>query len=354
MTARQLLSGSVEIPEFADQLIDTITRRSGTAEEWVEGSNEEEDSARGESRGYGFASEFAQGGGAEAPTRERAGSVARVKGMVGMGGRSRSSSSVKAPAVGGGRFEQDFGDSYGEDLRESVRSEGRRESAGSSKGARAEKAKLTKARSGSGGAGGLRGMAEGMSWGASSRGPERESSSRARESFDSLDDERNSYGNVGSTYGNVGSDDEGPRRTTPQRFPGTSRTSSTYSSTASPFADSARPNLSSSQKSYSTKPWDSEDEDLMSFNPNRPVLSTKPSSTTRRDPFDLSELNVELDRPLARKAAPQPPLPSVMQQRRRTLTAGKGIGSAIALFDFNGVEVRLFTFECAERTLMWA
>lgn len=100
MTARQLLSGNIDVPEFADQLIDTITRRSGTAEEWLAGSDDVEEE-RGESRGYEFGSQFAQGG-AEVPVaRERAGSVARVKGFVGIGGRSRSSSSVQAPVQGG-------------------------------------------------------------------------------------------------------------------------------------------------------------------------------------------------------------------------------------------------------------
>ena len=337
MTARQLLSGNIDVPEFADQLIDTITRRSGTAEEWLAGSDDVEEE-RGESRGYEFGSQFAQGG-AEVPVaRERAGSVARVKGFVGIGGRSRSSSSVQAPVQGGGRFEQDFGDSYGESVRESVRSDpvpGRRESGGSAKGW-GEKSKLTKARSGSGGGAGLRGMAEGMSWGASSREPERES--RTRESFDSLDDERNSYGDA------YGDEDDSPRRTVPQRFPGTSRTSSTFSSSASPFADSARP-TPSSQKSYATKPWDSEDDDFMSFNP-RPALASSTSSN-RPDPFDLSELDRTVPR---KKAAPPPPaLPSVMQ-RRRTLTAGKGIGLAIALYDFEGVEVRCSAFVWAEKS----
>lgn len=102
VTAKQLLSGQVDVPSFAEVLIDTISRKCGSSAEWKAQVEEDEDGFRPDpSRGYSFTSSFASGG-SNAPTPEKKGKL----GGLGSIGRSRSSSGVG----GGGPSENGYGD----------------------------------------------------------------------------------------------------------------------------------------------------------------------------------------------------------------------------------------------------
>lgn len=369
VTAKQLLSGQVDVPGFADILVDTIARRSGGAENWVAG--EDDDEIRpSPSAGYSFGSQFASGGSSSAGAEKKSSRFAM--------GRSRSSSTaVKGegdlfgfgtggPSTGGGeaRFEQQFSDEFrlrdDEDFRAGS---GATTKSGSGKRA---SAKLTKSWGGAGDGGGR----DREQWSAEA------SPSTARDSFDSLDrdDDRDRSG-----YGRFGDNDADyptPQKTgrfrsstttsgsRPSLFararsassPFTSRNSkssrpTTPGATASPFHDAYSSPPSRNQPLSTAKPWDSEDEDFLDPPPSRPPVATSsPSrgiSTPRGDPFDLSEVDASFQDTLAeiagerepRRHAPPPP-----KMRSRSSTGGGGIGRAIALYDFNGVEVRLLPF----------
>ncbi|ORY90841.1 hypothetical protein BCR35DRAFT_274858 [Leucosporidium creatinivorum] len=363
VTAKQLLSGQVEVPGFADILVDTISRRSGGAENWTPGDDDDE-IRPDPSAGYSFGSQFASGGSSPAGAEKKRFTM----------GRSRSSSTaVKSegdlfgfgtggPLAGGeARFEQQFSDEFR--LRDDDDDDWRAGSGATAKSGKSGSAKLTKSWGGAAGGGGGRDREQ---WSAEA------SPSTTRDSFDSLDrdDDRDRSG-----YGRFGDNDEddyaAPQKT--GRFRSSTTTSSgsrpslfararsasspftsrnakssrptTPGATTSPFDDAYSSPPSRSQPLSTAKPWDSEDEDFFDPPPSRPPPATfSPShvlSTPKGDPFDLSEVDASFQDTLAeiagerepRRHAPPPP-----KTRSRSSTGGGGIGRAIALYDFNGVE----------------
>lgn len=352
VTAKQLLSGAVDVPEFAEQLIDTIARRSGNATNWV-GEDDEDIERPDLNKGYSFGSQFAQGG--QATSTPPKGFAGKLAGSI---GRSRSGSAATAPAYGGGaKFDQDFSDDYARSESEKVRwgagDEDRRArsasvsaAGGGVRGWAADK-KLTKSRSGSGSA--SRANTDAMSWGAT-----RSPSAAARGSFDSLDDERRDYGSPAefrSKNAGFSSDEDDRRRSPVQRFPPSSIRTSPFADSASPTSSfprhkSALSTSSSShsrptpttKKSYSTKPWDSEDEDLMGFE-SKPRQQRSPSPPRTTDAFDFSQVDVDFSLGQSGGRANLVATPP-NRARSRASTGGKGLGSAIAKFDFASTEVR--------------
>lgn len=437
----------MKVPEFADQLIETISRRSGNSSNWAgeedrdgdDGDQFEEDNDDGGgrrsrkssgaerrpdiSKGYSFGSPFAAGGADTPPTagngygdldgeKERGdkkvgkfsnivgASIGRARSgsLAALGGRPRSGSvsanNSAGPAYTNGyKFDQSF-DNGGleendeekpkkfdhtpssttsspfsqstsgrsrasstpsgfkdqfdrdglieekfESPHEDIFGFGRNRAASSASTSSFGRAKLTKQKgysspSRSYGTGSTR------AWDTPSTG---------RDSFESLDDEdpRSRY-----NRGYQGGDDRGEtweKRKPVQRFPSATSTSTYSNKKASPFSDEfaappssssssvERPNLGPPTKSYQTRPWDSDDEDLMAFS-NASKAST-PSSN--RDPYDLGQMGDSLSRPGA-------------GTRSRSSTVGKGLGSAVALFDFSSNEVgfrSLFRiFFCHTRT----
>ncbi|KAL8280768.1 hypothetical protein RQP46_006772 [Phenoliferia psychrophenolica] len=373
VTAKQLLSGAVGVPEWAEYLIDTIARRSGNATNWV-GEDDEDIGRPAPNAGYAFGSQYAAGGAAET----KSGSGFKI-GNIGLPGRSRAGSTATNKSGGGGggptysgggaKFDQDFGDAYAQKERKDVewgqgdeeRSRARSASA-SSAGRGWGGGKLTKARSGSG---------SGRDATAYRSSPV---ATTGRDSFDSLDDDdRGSYGssprlgrgssnNRQNNNHHLSSDDDNDNFSSPARkppapvrFPASSlRGTPPPSSSSSPFADSASPSprhftsspsssrpSASSKKSFSTaKPWDSEDESLMDFNgpsPSRfggspPSLSTNGNGNGNTDAFDFSQVDVDFS--LGQRDGRANLVSSPVRARSRASTGGKGLGSAIAKFDF--------------------
>ena len=184
-----------------------------------------------------------------------------------------------------------------------------------------------------------------------------------RDSFDSLDDgddERRSYRSsprlAARRDPNYSSDDDfgsTPARKAPApvRFPASSLRGtpppSSSSSTSSPFADSASPSHSSPsrpslKKAYSTKPWDSEDEDLMGFTSQSrspPQSEPQPPLNGKTDAFDFSQVDVDFSLGQSGGRATLDYGDSPTRGRSRASTGGKGLGSAIAKFDFVSAEV---------------
>jgi len=157
VTAKQLLSGAIDMPGWAFELGDTIKRRSGKDNRipgWIEDGEEDRDRGRdreydsdeeGEERevhrsdgltpreygerGYSFGSQYAQGGShlakedsysgskerssSPSATRERSGSTGgKFSGMLGSIGRSRSGSG--ASAIGMSKKDSNNGISHGD------------------------------------------------------------------------------------------------------------------------------------------------------------------------------------------------------------------------------------------------
>lgn len=390
VTARQLLSGAVEVPEFADQLIETISRRSGNATNWSAADNDEGDPdgpRPDEGRGYAFGSQFAAGGTGSGSGSGKSGGGGIGSKIAGSIGRSRASS--RASGGGGGpaistsiKFDQDFGDDYsreqranvswgaGDDERQQrVRSATVGASSSKGRGAAADSAKLTKPRAGSVGVfGGARSKADAIAW----RSPPSSSRSSegyrgSRDSFDSLDDdddderERRPAPRRFSNHHDLGSDDDLDnigKSATPLRFPPSSIRSNSFAN-SSPFGDDAaspspsRPSPSS-KKSYSTKPWDSEDEDLMNFSSGKPrsgstsyaLSSSSPPRVisshlvNKGDPFDFSQVDVDFASGSVGGRDGYANAAGMARSRSRASTVGKGLGSAVALFEFSSTEVR--------------
>ncbi|KAI5481005.1 ribosome control protein 1 domain containing protein [Pseudohyphozyma bogoriensis] len=358
--ATQLLSGQVEVPPFADQLIDTITRRSGTAMAWAASTPTDEygdpiddpdaDMVRppNPNRGYSFGTAYASGGasspGSSSPSLSKSGGKFNFmnrsrsnSGAVSVeGGRSRSGSGTTtgggpAFASGGYKFDTEFTDDFDRRFEEQQKnlSLGSRSRANSGASTKTATAKLTKPRSGSL-LGPARSTSQNFAWDSSR--------DNARDSFDSLDDDDGR-----GRYGRFGSDDDEPRKKAPIRFPNATPPSGSKTkkaaATRSPFDDDAeeRPGLKSN-KSYSTKPWDSEDEDLMSMAPVNPPVS----SPSRADPFDFTQVEVDFERSAGGRGGYANLSPGTAasrnQARSRSQSAPKGLGTAIALFDFDSVE----------------
>ena len=110
MTARNILSGQIEVPPWASMLIQCIERKIGTEldSKWVDDAPSDVDEASGRSRGYSFGTEFASQGsehaenegrerdrprdrGLSQSTRERLheASAAEKGGVMGVGNRLR-------------------------------------------------------------------------------------------------------------------------------------------------------------------------------------------------------------------------------------------------------------------------
>ncbi|KAK4704140.1 SH3 domain-containing YSC84-like protein 1, partial [Phenoliferia sp. Uapishka_3] len=357
VTAKQLLSGAVDVPQFADQLIDTIARRSGNASNWV--PEQDEDIDRPDSnQGYAFGTQYASGG----TPLAKPGLGSRLSSM----GRSRSSSSATTgPAFANStKFDQDFGDDYAREERshsewgknDEVKHRARSATTNSANGWSPEKTKLTKSRSGSvGGTNGLRNMTDNMTWGAS----QRSARETRKDSFDSSDDERGNRG--------YGSSSTRKRRDSSEfidDFPGAkpSQTRSPFGDeedvrrkSVSPTSSMSRPSLAN-KKSYSTKPWDSEDEDLMDY-PTSTSRSRAPSGSfsnpptrvissphvNKGDAFDFSDVDVDFSTSVGgpRGYANMAPGTPASRTRSRASTGGQGVGQAIAKFDFTSSEVCL-------------
>lgn len=453
MKAKELLTGGIEVPRFADQLVETIKRRidgsaardegRGTSKNYEgegEEEEEEEDNGYGSRKNYddgkisdaqySFGSQYASGGtesnynsgdrsGGSGPSSSSM--SAKLSGMGGKlaalgssisgrsrsntgssGGRSRSgSNAIQPPSFSSNsRFDQDFGEEYSRDLNSSsnspIKTRGKRSDSYKSTGGDSNRdnednkwsignlgknsnsnssdrisSKMTKARSGSLG---LRNMTDEMTWGVPSN---------SRESFDSLDERSQSnpsytggdhyddsarMSSTSSPFRNASSSKftSSNTRTPPK---GRSRSNTANSSTfnASPFSDdkvasnttsSSRP-TPQSNKSYSTKPWDSEDEDLIALNNNHTATSPSAASASRPnlfsspsvkngEPLDFSQVEVDFTR--LREGMVYAPSPSSNSKngsgnRSRSSTVGKGIGTAVALFDFKGAEVNFLPFK---------
>ncbi|KAM0748896.1 DUF500-domain-containing protein [Meredithblackwellia eburnea MCA 4105] len=357
VSAKQLLSGQIEVPAFAEQLIDTIARRSGNANNWV--GEEEEDIQRPEAGKYSFGSQFASGGSDGIGSKSGGGSGSGFVSKLGSMGRSRSGSgNTSSPSsfsrvgdsagssggpsysTGTHRFDTDFGDEFEREERNKIswdqkdedkwaagqQQQRARSSSGSSK--------LTKSRSGS----------------ATFNSPPKKDAwtpSSGRDSFDSLDDERSRYDRPTTNSSSCGRSndrdllgddfDSYERKPAPVRFPASSlkgsqtlyTSSSSSRSKKSPFGDEERPSPTS-RTSYSTKPWDSEDEDLMG------PTGTTPRATTTRDPFDFSDVDQTFSNTISNGASAASM--GMAKPRSRASTIGKGLGQAIALYDFASAE----------------
>jgi hypothetical protein len=340
VTSKQLLSGAIEVPEFAEQLIETISRRSGNAMDWL---RDEEDAKSGrEMGGYEFGSQYAAGGRGEGGEKmQKSGSMAGIKNALGSlggrsrsgsgsaGGRSRSGSTSGPMSSGSRRFDQDFGDDFEDERRREADKLEEDSKWGAGVGGTARSSRLTKVRSGSGGVGGIRGMADGMSWDATASNRRGSTKSTTRDSFDSLDERSSAYREAPKTrYDTTDDDDDDSlddrrRRTTPQRFP---------KETSSPFADS---NSTSRQTSSSSRRWNADEfSPRASTTPQRIISSPH---INKGDPFDFSEVEADFSG-ATRRAKRQDSEPTPVQ-RARAASAGNGIGQAVALFDFVGAEV---------------
>ncbi|KAM0792945.1 hypothetical protein ACM66B_002704 [Microbotryomycetes sp. NB124-2] len=373
VTAKQLLSGAVEIPPFAEALIDTIARRTGTDSDWL--ADDDEDFRPDPNAGYAFATQYASGSSAS-PSSEKKGRL----GALGAMGRSRSSSQSLSDAgqsrngslshsategdtfgFGGGgpltsqqlRFEHHFTDEADADEW--------RSGTGATLG-KTGSAKLTKSRSSNGYT-----RDQGLTkpqWAGEA------TPTTSRDSFDSLDDQYGPYGPVaGDTseeeyrnaeFNNNSNDNKTGRfrsstvsnssaarpsllsrarsasspftsfRSSNKNSPRASRTAS-----PSPFDDST--GYLATKPVAQTKPWDSEDEDFLKENSTRnvpqytPTMADTPRAAPRGDPFDFRDMGSTLTNG-ATGTVPPP------GSRSRSNTIGKGIGRAVALYDFAGVE----------------
>ncbi|KAK4052196.1 hypothetical protein OIV83_002491 [Microbotryomycetes sp. JL201] len=372
VTAKQLLSGTVEVPPFAEVLIDTIARRTGTDSDWLQ--DDDEDFRPDPSSGYAFATQYASGS-SSGPSSEKKGRL----GALGAMARSRSSSQSLSDAGrsrdGGESRSDSISDTFGfgrggpltsnnpkfeHHFTDDVDTDEWRSGAGAAMG-KTGSAKLTKSRSSNGHARD-QGLAE-PQWSAEA------APTTSRDSFDSLDDQYGPYGPIaGDTseeeYRNadihntpsepkngrfrsstVGNSSARPSllsrarsasspfasfRSSNKNSPRTSRTAS-----PSPFDDST--GYIATKPVANTKPWDSEDEDFLKENSNRNAPQYTPTAVTpkasqRGDPFDFRDMSSNLNNgsPIATASG--------QGTRSRSNTVGKGIGRAAALYDFAGVE----------------
>ncbi|SGY69022.1 BQ5605_C004g02942 [Microbotryum silenes-dioicae] len=449
--AKQLLSGQVDPPAFADLLIDTIVRKSGGTSEHVQRSNsgddddniyndddfendsghERGDSFGGDPKAYSFGSAYASGGSSSRPSTpgspKMEKSLSSSKGfgsklsnfVPGSASRSRSSSIATARAeigaptsslmakessrdgpisTGTTRFETEFTNEFeqsddpfkdGEHWRGSV--DNRRSPA----------AKLTKASSPLTsyssprvGGPGIKDIGAVPEWEAQA--------SLTRDSFDSLDDdraERNGFGNryddgAQTDYGTIGgsSSSSGGRfrsstvgsNTRPTGLFARARSASSPWSSKSKKAAAANARAASpyinerpspfedddpsNKSTYSTRarsgsagpaPWDSEEEGFYNTD-DSPASRLRSSSrgagradesqqnitTTprgeRKDPFDFSEVDADFASSISSHhpggaAGKRSGNSTPNRGRSRSGTIG-GIGKAIALYDFPGVE----------------
>ncbi|SCV72497.1 BQ2448_4034 [Microbotryum intermedium] len=447
--AKQLLSGQVEPPAFADLLIDTIVRKSGRSSDYNQRRHGEDDDddydhdefenesghRRGDSfpadpKAYYFGSAYASGGSScrpstpGSPTMDKSSSSkgfgSKLSNFVpGSASRSRSSSIAAARAeigvpssslmakdssrdgpvsTGTTKFETEFTNEFeqsadpfndGEHWRGCV--DNRKSSA----------AKLTKASSPLNSYSSLRlGGPAAKEVGAV---PEWEAhASLTRESFDSLDDDRAERNGFGSRYDDGAQDDYGriggsassggrfrsatvgsnsrPVGLFARARSASSPWSSKSKKAATANARSASPYINehpspfdddvpSNKTTYSTRawsgsagraPWDSEEEDFYN-NGDSPAsrlravggagragdtqrnIITTPRGE-RKDPFDLSEVEADFASSISshhrgRPTTETPPSGNSTPNggRSRSGTIG-GIGKAIALYDFPGVE----------------
>lgn len=329
------------------------------------------------SRGYSFGSSYASGGsnGFDAPSKSRFG-----RSRSGSGADQTSSGPIASETT---RFENQFSDEFNnfdkdEDWRAATGGD-------PTPGKKSSPTKLTKSRSGSLG---TFGNNNGNQW--------ESASAPTRDSFDSLDaeDDRRAATAHFQQFGPSEDEDDrddgrdfggrndssnknrfrsstisvAPSR--PSVFARARSASSPFSSKSkkqatlsfrdgpsSPFADKYddpddrtdsydRPSsrTTTTRATSSAKPWDEEDTTWATDTPRRgttPVVSPKlVSAPGGRDPFDFSEVSVEFDRArsgsgsgIGVRKAPPPVVPA------RRATVG-GIGRAIALYDFDGAEVR--------------
>lgn len=387
VSAKQLLSGAVEVPQFAEVLIDTIARRTGTGGDWL--ADDDEDFRPDPNQGYAFATQFASGEN-NSPTQEKKGRLSSLNSM----GRSRSSSnSLSEVARARGRDEGDtFGFGGGGPLTSSrpmfeqqftsdVDGEEWRSGSGAAVG-KTGSTKLTKSRSNNGHKD--RDLME-PQWGAEA------APTTTRDSFDSLDDQYGPYGpiagdtseeeyrnaDINSANDHKSSGSGGGRfrsstvtgssarpslmqRARSASSPFTSfrgsnknspRTSRAASPAPSPFEDSSGYLATTKQSStLTTKPWDSEDEDFLSENASpRNVPQYTPSAITpkavyRDDPFDFRQVGSSLPQQQNKSASTA----ASTGTRSRSNTVGKRIGRAVALYDFAGVEAGDLAFKKGE------
>ncbi|KAK4049778.1 hypothetical protein OIO90_005359 [Microbotryomycetes sp. JL221] len=374
VTAKQLLSGQVEVPPFAEVLIDTIARRTGTGGDWLQ--DDDEDFRPDPQSGYAFATQFASGSSrGDSPTRDRKSRLGALGGI----GRSRSSSTSLNDASQGRQDALVGGDTFGfggggpltsskpmfeHQFTDETSTDTWRSGSGAAMG-KTGSAKLTKSRSSNGyRAGDSNRSLNEPQWGAEA------APTATRDSFDSLDDQYGSYGPISgesseddyknadinasaneSKMGRFRSSTVGQSSARPSLLSRARSASSPFTSFRGSSKNSPRDSRAASPspfddstgfvaKTNPTKPWDSEDEDFLNENSHRPQYTPSaitPKAGHRGDPFDFREVGSSLAQSIGNgSAVSSSSAPN--GTRSRSNTVGKGIGKAIALYDFAGVE----------------
>lgn len=281
VTAKQLLSGAVEVPPFADMLIETIQRRTGNT--WVE--NEEDDvSYEDINRPYAFGSEFASGSNSVRSKTKRSLSDLMTRSRSGSGSslpstRERSDSgSMRLPvASSSSRFATDFASDDHREPRPNAKVKAKVKSPFDDP----DEDRLTPR------------------------------DTFGRESFESLDDPESRYGAFSPPRETI---DEPEREDYGFHVPPAAAATTTTttkrnllmkkSAKMSPTSSRTRPRGLSGASN--TKPWDSEDEDLIG---------------EEKSTFDMHRMNRSLSESTVTPSTPT-----------------TGLGHGIALFDFAGVE----------------